>query len=312
MASIAIIGAGIAGLAAARHLQAKGHSCILFDKSRGLGGRMATRRVDGWQFDHGAQYFTARGDAFREQVKIWTAEKNIEPWFDDALVGAPTMTAPARALASGMMVVADCEVAQLEKSATGWRINSQTGFVDAHHNGAYDAVILAIPAPQADAILRRSGVTLPELAQVRYAPCWALMLGYQHALQGAQTHWRFPMGDIAWIARNRSKPARSGGETLVVHAGPEWSRQHLEETPDRVMQSLLPQLPALIGDRQLPIFKAAHRWRFALVEDALNQACIWKGDLRLGACGDWCLGPRVECAYDSGLAMANTVLASHV
>ena len=312
MASIAIIGAGIAGLSAARHLQASGHSCILFDKSRGLGGRMATRRVENLQFDHGAQYFTARSDAFRAQVEAWKAEGVVASWFEDACVGAPQMTAPARALAAGMMVVSGCEVAKLERIATGWRINSQAGFVDARGNGHYDAVVLAIPAPQAERILQTSGFALPELAHVRYAPCWAVMLGYDQPLKMTQTHLRFESGDIAWIARNRSKPGRSGGETLVVHAGPDWSRANLEMQPEDALAALLPKIAPLIGDDQQPTYKAAHRWRFALVEETAGKPCLWDNELKLGACGDWCLGPRVECAFDSGMAMAQTIIDAHV
>lgn len=312
MASIAIIGAGLADLAAARQLQASGHQCILFDKSRGIGGRMATRRADNLQFDHGAQYFTARGDAFRMQVEAWKAESVVAGWFDDALIGAPNMTAPARSLAAGMMVVSGCEVAKLERIATGWRINSKAGFVDARGNGDYDAVVLAIPAPQAERVLQDSGFALPELARVRYAPCWAVMLGYDQPLKMTQTHLRFESGDIAWIARNRTKPGRSGAETLVVHAGPHWSRTHLEWQPDDVLAELLPKIAAMIGDDQLPSFKSAHRWRFALVEETAGQPCLWQNELKLGACGDWCLGPRVECAFDSGLAMAQRIIDAHV
>lgn len=310
MADIAIIGAGIAGLAAARQLQLAGHHCVLFDKSRGLGGRMATRRADGLQFDHGAQYFTARGEDFRKQIATWAQENAVAAWFDDSYVGTPGMTAPARSLAAGMMVVAGCEVAGLERSASGWRVNSTAGFVDAHGNGHYDAVVLAIPAPQAERIVRESGVAMPELARARYAPCWALMLGYPQPLKMTQTHLRFESGDIAWIARNRSKPGRSGQETLVVHASPDWSRASLEWQPDDVVAALLPKVADLIGDDQMPDYKSAHRWRFALVEEALGEPCLWNADLRLGACGDWCLGPRVECAFDSGIAMAKRILTN--
>ena len=308
MANFAIIGAGIAGLAAARQLQNAGHSCILFDKSRGLGGRMATRRGEDLQFDHGAQYFTARGEAFRQQIAIWSKEKAVATWFDDAYVGTPGMTAPARVIAAGMMIVAGCEVATLERSANGWRVNSKGGFVDTRGNGSYDAVVLAIPAPQAERILQESNLTMPELARARYAPCWALMLAYAQPLKMTQTHLRLDDGDIAWIARNRSKPGRNGQETLVVHASPDWSRANLEWQPEEVVSALLPKVAALIGDDQAPNYKAAHRWRFALVEEALGAPCVWNSKLRLGACGDWCLGPRVECAFDSGMAMAQSIL----
>lgn len=307
MTSVAVIGAGLAGLAAADHLRAAGIDCTLFDKSRSFGGRMSTRRVDEWQFDHGAQYFTARGEAFQAQVQRWVSEGVVAPWFDESYVGTPGMTAPARALAAGMKVVTGCEVAQLRKLATGWSVDSTAGLVDAPGNGKFDAVIVAVPAPQAQAIFARSAVHFPAISQIRYAPCWALMLALDAPLAAQQLWWRPEGGDIAWIARNSSKPQRSG-DTLVVHASPSWSRDHLEDMPDDVLKLLIPKVSALIGEAFVPIYGTAHRWRFALVEQAVGEACLWNDELRVGACGDWCLGPRVECAYDSGLAMAQKIV----
>ena len=103
--SIAIIGAGMAGLAAARLLQQAGARVALIEKSRGVGGRMATRRVGALQFDHGAQYFTARGQAFKAAVEDLARDGAAAPWFDDAHVGAPGMSGAARALAQGLEIL---------------------------------------------------------------------------------------------------------------------------------------------------------------------------------------------------------------
>jgi predicted NAD/FAD-dependent oxidoreductase len=198
-------------------------------------------------------------------------------------------------------------VTKLRKLATGWSVETSAGPADAKDNGHYDSVIMAVPAPQAQTIFERSDVHFPALASVRYAPCWALMLALEAPLRAQQLWWRPEGGDIAWIARNGTKPQRAG-ETLVVHASPVWSRDHLELTPDEALKHLLPKVSALLRERIAPIYATAHRWRYALVEQAVGQACLWNEELRIGACGDWCLGPRVECAYDSGRALAQMVM----
>ena len=301
---VAIIGAGMAGLAAARLLREAGASCTVFDKSRGLGGRMATRRTGDFSFDHGAQYFTARGPRFRALVDDWSAAGHAATWYDEAIVGAPGMTAPARAMAAGLETVMGFEVKHLSRNGQGWSVHAGE---EAHEGFA--AVIIATPAPQTTPLIESGGLSFQELASTRYAPCLALMLAFEGeaAFQGESL--RRESGPIAWLARNSSKPGRPAGqETFVVHASPDWSRSHLDETPDAILEKLAPFALELIGAPSAPIFATAHRWRFALVERALDVPCLWNAEAGVGACGDYCIGPRVEAAFDSGEAMARAVL----
>jgi len=303
---VAIIGAGMAGLAAARLLRDAGAACTVFDKSRGLGGRMATRRTGDFSFDHGAQYFTARGPRFRAAVDAWRAAGDAATWFEDAIVGAPGMTAPARAMAAGLETVTGCEVKSLSRDARGWSLHAD----DQSHEG-FAAVIVATPAPQTIPLLASGGVSFPELACVRYAPCLALMLAFNGPVAFAGESLPLEHGPIAWIARNSSKPGRAeGAQTFVVHAAPDWSRAHIDETPDAILEKLQPFALDLIGADSAPSFAAAHRWRYALVEQAAGLPCLWDARAGVGACGDYCLGPRVEAAFDSGEAMAQAVLES--
>jgi renalase len=308
---VAVIGAGMAGLAAARRLRAAGIAGTLFDKSRGPGGRMATRRVDGLQFDHGAQYVTARGPGFRDLVAGWTAAGQAAEWFDGAFVGTPGMSAPMRTMLDGVTVVAGCPVSAVEPGPGGWTVRTADGPVDHAANGTFAAVVVAVPAPQAVPLVATAGVRFAELAAVRYAPCWALMLAFDAPVPLDCDHLRIDEGDIAWIARNSAKPGRDPGrETIVVHAAPDWSRRHLEWSADRVAAELLARFRDLTGSVEEPGFASAHRWRYALVEAAAGAPCLWDGERRLAACGDWCLGPRVEAAFDSGVAAADAVIAA--
>ncbi len=121
---------------------------------------------------------------------------------------------------------------------------------------------------------------------------------------------RFETGPLAWLARNGSKPGREGAECWTLHASPEWSRAHLELALPEVAEQLRPLfLEALGGGLPDLVHAAGHRWRYALVTEPLGAPFLASDDGSLLIGGDWCLGPRVECAFESGQAMAAAVLA---
>jgi len=306
---IAVVGAGIAGLAAAHRLRHSGFRVSLFDKSHGVGGRMATRRVDVLEFDHGAQYFTAKGARFRAALAHWQSSGLADEWFDGAFVGTPDMTAPARAMAEEHNIASGCQVTALRHEQGHWKVYSADGLVKTRGNGRFAAVILALPAPQAEPLAASAGVIFPEFERVRYAPCWALMLAFSGPLT-LPNHQGKQFDDvISWIARNSSKPGRKNdNETVIVHATPDWSRRNLERSPFAAARELTARFQFLTGVREQPCFSAAHRWRYAFVEETAGVAFLWDSDKCLGACGDWCIGPRIEAAFDSGEAMAEVVL----
>ncbi len=312
MSKIAIIGAGMAGLAAAGRLAARGVASVIFEKSRGFGGRMATRRTGDLQFDHGAQFFTARGPDFFAQVSRWREAGVVDEWATGSYVGAPGMSAPARAMAPRHACVTQAQVSRLVRAESGWSVCDESGEISAPGNGSYDSVVLAVPAPQAIPLAASAGARMPELAHVEYAPCIALMLAFPLAIHGPLENWLKPDDrTIAWMARNSSKPGRpADAQTWVVHARPDWSREHLEITADDLRAPLLAAFRAVTGILTEPTHVSAHRWRYALVEQAVGVPCLFDADAMVGACGDWCLGPRVESAYDSGCAMADTLLKS--
>ena len=309
MRNVAIIGAGMAGLSAAERLLATGHGVVLFEKSRGFGGRMATRRSGDFQFDHGAQYFTARGADFFRQIARWQTQGIVAEWGPGSYVGRPGMTAPARAMAKHHTCITEALVTRLERSSRGWRVMDERGEIEAPNNGLFDAVVLAVPAPQAEPLAQSAGAHLPQLAQARYAPCIALMLAYEPETRATGESWMRPDDSvIGWIAKNSSKPARPHDtQTWVVHARAEWSRAHLDQDPQISSEILHAHFKALTGIDAEPLYSAAHRWRYALVEQEIGLPCLFDEAAMIGACGDFCLGARVEAAYDSGRAMADTL-----
>lgn len=300
--NIVILGAGIAGLAAADSLHAAGHQVTLFDKGRGPGGRMSTRRVElgaeKLQFDHGAQYFTVRDERFRRQVNAWQASGVASPWRaagEDAWVGTPAMNAPVRHMAAAHAVHFGHHAMALTRTAQGWRLRLQEG-----EHGPYDAAIVALPAEQAAAFLGAHDLQMAGYAMAaRSQPCWTTMIAFEGRLPLAADCIR-QQGIIGWAARDGAKPGRDGGETWVVQAHGSWSAQHLEDSAEAVGTALLDALLSR-AERPAPAVRyiASHRWRFAMTPGA-DMGALWNEQLRLGACGDWLQGPRVEFAWLSG------------
>jgi renalase len=323
--TVAIIGAGMAGLTCARILDAAGLKVRIFDRGRGPGGRMSTRRSGRWHFDHGAQYLTAREPEFQAQVKTWTAMGLVEPWsgrlvklrngvmdsFEDGktrYVGVPGMSAIMRHLAQGLDVRLNTEVTILARDDRSWRLEDFAG----NDLGVFDATVVALPGPQAAQL--SAGLTpLAENAAVEVAPCWSLMVGFDQPLDvpfdGAFIDHRV----LAWSARNNSKPGRPSTEAWVLHATQAWSTEHAQQGGEQVAAMLLAAFAeAINGKLVLPATRICHRWRFAQPLNTANGPCLYDWENRIGACGDWCSQNRIEGAWLSGCAMASRILGKPV
>lgn len=303
---IAIVGAGLAGLSCAKALSATGHQPVVFEKSRGVGGRVATRRATlaGTEtgFDHGAQYMTARDPGFLALMRGWEAEGLVAPWpeaGDDAWVGMPGMNAPLRALAEKLDIRREQRVTSITRHGTHWHVAVEHDAVE-----TVDAVVVAVPAEQAVPLL---GAIAPDWAALASEtvsdPCWTVMAAFEARLPIA-ANVVTKQAPIVWAARNSGKPGRSGPEAWVIQADPDWSRDHLEQTPDSVAPRLLRAF-AEATRTVLPatIHLAAHRWRYARSGRA-DQTALWDTDKKIGMCGDWLVAPRVEGAFLSGTALA--------
>ncbi len=326
MPKVAVVGAGVSGLTCARTLADHGFPVTVFEKSRGVGGRMATRRADnGLTFDHGAQYFTIRDKHFQRYVESWMHDGIVGPWRGrivvleggvikeekkgtDRLVAVPTMNAVCRHLATDLDVRFQSRVAPLERVQGLWHVASDDGT----DLGVFDVAIVTAPASQSAELLRAAPLLADQARQVEMHGCWAVMLSLSESLglgfDGAFVH----DSPISWIARNSSKPDRPvEPETWVLHASTEWSHAHLDDPAEAVESILRDEFWEAMGvpprDTQ---YRAAHRWRFALPPEPLHESCLFDPLMRIGACGDWCAGPRVEGAFLSGMAVAGRVLGS--
>jgi renalase len=188
-----------------------------------------------------------------------------------------------------------------------------------HVYSGFDTVLLASPSPLAGGLLAQSALApaiAAELAAVEVAPCWTLMLAFPQAAQPTLTHlgpqWNAALSThhrIAWLARESSKPGRSGIERWTVQASAAWSQEHLQDDALRVQAKLMKAFAEVTGIHAEPAFAQVHRWQWAKTMKPLGRSHIWDAKLGIGACGDWCLGHRVEDAFVSGLELALAVHA---
>ena len=311
MTRIAVIGAGMAGIACARLLADAGREVIVLDKGRGIGGRMATRRVllaaGETAFDHGAQYVTAREPEFAAALAALgdAAARWDVGTANPRFVGRPGMSGIVRAMAAGLDVRQRTEVSRLRAAPGGWRIEAGSAHI------AAERVVLTVPAPQAGALLEEGHPLGEAISAVRMAPCLTLMAAFAHGAPSPFRTWQGENGPLAWIAQDSSKPGRARAATAwVAQASPAWSARHLEEPPQAMVARLLPELCRTIGAEPASVlYASAHRWRHARVTAPLGLPFLADASGTLHLAGDWCLGARVEAAWLSGSAAAQDILA---
>jgi len=279
---------------------------------------MSTRRVTTSageaQFDFGAQFFTVRDPAFRLRVDEWIAAGLVAPWppaGNDAHVGVPAMNAPLRQMAAAQRIHWSSRATRIESLATGWRLHTEDGIANVAGRILEDlpleALVVAVPAEQAAALL---ATIAPELAARALAtsslPCWSAMLAFSEPVPTGASYFRAE-GIIGVASRNSSKAGRTGPESWVVHASPEWSTLHLDADPLWITDTLAAALAEMLGTGLPPVLSASsHRWRYAR-SGSDGAGSIWDGERQLGVCGDWLIGPRIEAAWMSGTALAGRI-----
>jgi predicted NAD/FAD-dependent oxidoreductase len=318
---VGIVGAGLAGLTCARELKAR-FGVRLIEKARGVGGRIATRRGDGVVFNHGAQYFTASTAALCHAAQQWQADGVVTTWsgryvhlrggeaepvIDDRVryVALPGMNALPKHLARGLDVRLGVTAVRVQREAGQWQVIDSDGGVQ----GPFDVLVLTVPAPQAANLLGAADPFARVLGRVHLQPTWSLMVTTREGFDPGFDAARLPESPLALIARTSVAAGEQPSRAWIAHASHAWSQQQLERSPEEVVAALRPLLAEAFGDDGAIEQLAAHRWRYALCDQPVAAECLWDGDRRLGLCGDWCVGPRVESAYLSGLAMASRIAA---
>ncbi len=302
---IAVVGAGLAGLTAAHRLARVGLAVTVFDKGRGIGGRLSVRRTDLGPFDHGAQVYDGADAGFRDFLAKAERRGFVRRWeAGDGRVGVPDMKAPLRPLAEALDLRLSVRVAALWQTGL-WTLTDASDL----SLGRFERVILAVPAPQARELVGGDAELAAALDRVAMVPQWAAMLAFEDP-PGDFSVLR-PGGALDLIADMAAKPGREGpARRWVVHASADWTRAHLEWEPREVENALLAEVSDTLGAR-LPalLYSAVHRWRYSRCETPLGLPFLASADRSLLIGGDWALGGETGDAYASGAAMAETLLA---
>jgi predicted NAD/FAD-dependent oxidoreductase len=330
---VAVIGAGIAGATCARALSQAGCAVHVVDKSRGAGGRLATRRLE-WRdrsgrrritaFDHGAPAFAASGSGFRQFLAAASQPGGLAEWtpsladasrpLGDAgrlCLPTPDMPSLCRGLLRDIPTTWSFAADRLLLGPLGWQIEAAGSTLPGH----FDAVVLALPPAQAAPLLaphRRDWAQLASLAPMR--PCWTLMGVARRPVNDRQWDVGRPgRGPLAWVMRNDARPGRESSVDeahWVVHARADWSRQHLEEQAAWVQSRMQAALSEWLGEPIDWQHAVVHRWRYAMPQ-ALGVAqaahCWWDAARGLGVCGDFLGGTGVEGAWQSAQALIESV-----
>ncbi|MGJ3245254.1 MAG: NAD(P)/FAD-dependent oxidoreductase [Elainellaceae cyanobacterium] len=343
---VAVIGAGLAGLVCARRLHQAGYQVVVVEKSRGLGGRVATRRIQGYQFNHGLPYLELQGELSQQlltsleqrgiiapwtgQIYDLTNEQSTKPSLIQRFDGAPRyqadsgLTAVAKELAKDLEIYRNHRVRAIalspDSSHQVWRLH-----IDAAPNSAIayiraNAVVMAIPAPQALALISPltplasiQDVALT-LESIRFEPCLSVMAGYRSsATPGqekatSQTFIQFVDHPDLRIANITSaQDPASGLSTVIIQSSAAYARRHLElPNLEQVGQQLLHQAARLLEDGlDSPDWFQVHRWRYAVCSTSYSKPYLAIANPRpMAFSGDWCQGCQIEDALRSGIESA--------
>lgn len=308
--SIAIIGAGLAGISLAKELTGLVEISV-FEKSRGAGGRMSTRRRASLQFDHGAQFFTARSSEFQEVIsraveanqvqewhpKILSLEVGNSPfkreWFEPHFCGTQGMNSLAKFLAKELKLHTGFQVETIDQQDTGWIVVDEAG----KKEGPFDWVICSAPSPQAEALMPDQFIHKQRINDAVFSACFALMLEFNKPMKLNFDAAVVKHPILAWLAAKSET-------TLLVHSQNGWATENCDQELDAVEAAMCNALAELLPGLAEPVHRSLHRWRYARCEASLNTDYLLDTEHKLAAVGDWCRGNRVEDAFLSGYKLS--------
>ena len=315
----------MSGITAARQLASNGVDVLVLEKSRGVGGRCATRRIQGIPFDHGAQFFTVKDSKFREMTDAWLKNGNVRVWAqgfsqsEQPIVsgGHPRycalqgMNSLAKILSKGLKIISNIEICSIEKDQASWILRTDDDKVY-----RAEKVILSAPLPQSLGLLNKSTRNEllqehPQLHQIEYESCFSMLVlldGPSAVPEPGALQVDGPI--ITWIADNTQKLMLSGNSSLTIQTSPAFAKRHFNFSHDEIAQVVLAAAKKWLASNMITC--QVQRWRYSKPITFAGVPCITFGEQRdLYLCGDYMQPPsRIEGAFLSGMAVANRLFTN--
>lgn len=331
---LCIVGAGAAGAGAAYALRTAPVDVTILEKSRGVGGRAATRRRNGCRYDHGANYVKEPDQRTVDLLRSLGSEGHVDVdgpvWTIDADGSISegdrpeehkwTWEAGITQLAKRLLAATDAtvekttRVADLAETDGVWTLTDSDG----GEYGPFDAVLLTPPAPQtADLLAATDSTTLGDrvgdveaaVRDVPYRTIRSVLLHYPFELDRPYYALVDTSGehDVGWVSREECKPGHvpDGESLLVVQPSPEWSTAHYDDPLDEVAPAVAEKVATLLDDDRLrdPDWVDDQGWRYALPDAAVDEEPVSAAAAAgLHVAGDWVAGEaRVHAALWNGI-----------
>ncbi len=320
---IAIIGSGISAIILAQNLK-KIATVSLFEKSQSVGGRMAFRRSTPYEFDHGAQFFTAKGKIFKNFIKPLIKENIIKRWdarfaefIDNKIlrtiswnaeyphyVGTPGMNSIAEYLSTGLNIKLNTKINKVVHNANNWELFDD----DSNNLGKFDWVISTAPAIQSAEILPVNFKYHKDLLDRKMVGCFSLMLGFKKPIPLLWDAALIRNADISWISINSSKPDRGNSFSMLINSTNAWAENHLSDDSQSVISHLHKEITRIIGhDTGNADHVCLKAWHYANISKQAQSDLLIDYDNKLAACGDWITQGRIENAFEAGFMMAQEI-----
>ncbi len=303
MIKVAIIGAGFSGLVLASELKKHGGFAVtFFEKSRGVGGRIATRYSDSWEFDHGVPFFEAKTEKFQNFLQKFIENGIVAGWNRQNIdgkhfVGVPKMNALPKNLAIGFDINFETKICKMERKNDGWHLYDEA----AKTYSAFDFIATSCPPQQAFDILPDGCSYKSSLKNFEMLPKFVSLFGFEN-----DANFRFdiaqnPSAKIEKVVCNHKKNGRNNKPSVVVYAGDEWSLQNVETEKELVGIELLAELKNLFGGFENPTLSQTHRWLYSKPKFKSDLLSLSDAKLGITSCGDWLSSGDIEGAFASGM-----------
>tara|TARA_B100000242_G_scaffold215077_1_gene156825 strand:- start:235 stop:1221 length:987 start_codon:yes stop_codon:yes gene_type:complete len=321
--NIAVIGAGLAGTTIALKINKK-FDVKVFEKSRGVGGRMSTRQETPFFFDHGAQFFKIKTSDFKNFLSELFSQQIIQPWSfrlayfdrqnlskiklikheDKFYVGVPNMDSIIKYLSKNCNVILNTKIERIIKENDKWNLYDQNKKL----YGSYDWVVLSLPSQQSLKLITEKVSFYPLIERIKMKGCFSLMVGMSKSLNLDYDAALIKNEDLAWFAVNNSKPSRMNNYCLLINSSYDYASKNINTSKDKVLKHLLNISSKFINyNLSKSNMIKIHEWRYVEAKCSPKENYFIDYKEKIAVCGDWFINSRVEGAFLSANELAKKI-----